>query len=55
MDAGHGEEAGGTSSLLAHVGWLHTTVISSTSFMSSPGNREVVPQILQCNKDLAEL
>lgn len=55
MEAGHAEDPGGASSMLAQEGWLHITVISDTSFMSSPGNREVVPKILQCNKGLAEL
>lgn len=55
MDAGHGEEPGGASSMLAQVGWLHITVRSDTPFTSSPGNREVVHPMLQRNKGLAEL
>ena len=41
--------------MLAQEGWLHITVINEMSFVDPPGNGEVVPQILQCDEDLAEL
>lgn len=50
MDAGHGEEPRGASSVFAQEGWIHITGISDTSFMNSPGHREVVSQIFQCSK-----
>ena len=46
---------GGVSSMLAQEGWLRITVINEMSFMDPPGNREVVPKILQCDEDSAEL
>lgn len=55
MDVGRGEEPWGASRAPAPEGWLHIAAMSDTSFMSPPGNREVLPKILQHNKDLAAL
>lgn len=41
--------------MLAQEGWFHIIAINEMSFMDPLGNREVVPKILQPNKDLAEL
>ena len=55
MHPGGREELGGASRMLAQKGWFHITAVNEMSIMDPPGNREVVPKILQPSEDLAEL